>query len=97
LTLGRALADTHTIAASLAVLGIIALSQQKYEQARPFLEESLHLRESLEERSGCAHLRTLLGHLAVLQGEYRCIIPLIVESMKLRREEGNRQGIVMNL
>jgi tetratricopeptide (TPR) repeat protein len=71
-------------------LGMVAIEQGEYEQARQYLREALAMLRQLGDPSMTAHAISYSGHTVQLLGEYREAEKLLRESLELSREHGYR-------
>jgi tetratricopeptide (TPR) repeat protein len=84
-------------AQALYAAGVLAAEQNDYKQAKSYLEESLALRQGLEDKQGQAACLNSLGIVAWSQQAYRKAKSLLEKSLALRRELGETNlGPVLN-
>jgi len=91
--LAEALGDLHGIAASLNILGNVAVSQGNYSAAREQYAESLAILREIGDRPGIADSLNNLGIVESEQGNYSAARKLYAEALAIRRETGDRHSI----
>ena len=77
--------------------GILARGQGDFDKASAFLNESLEIQRSLEDKIGIANVLNSLGILAHLQGDVNKAIDQYQECLEYRREIGDTRGIAASL
>jgi tetratricopeptide (TPR) repeat protein len=95
--LARSDTPTPAWAEALNGAGALARNRTDYEQAQPWLKESLVLRRELGDKKGTAEVLINLGTVAFDRGEYPRSTALEDESLSLWRELGDRWGVVLAL
>jgi tetratricopeptide (TPR) repeat protein len=99
-TLGNysSLAHTLTEMAELKRLqaGLASSKREKallYKEARALLEQSLEIKEEVEDKAHAAYTKYILGRLALDQGKWREAQKWCGESRKVRDDNNDRAGI----
>lgn len=77
--------------------GALAFSQGDSVSARALHEESLSIRQTLQDRPNVARSLSNLGSIAEAQGDYALSRRLLEESLAIRRELQDRRGIASSL
>ena len=98
----RAMASPEDVNPSLRAkgfytLGTYANAFQDLENADRFLQQSLEIRQALDERLGIAETLNALGTLATYQKDYALAQQRYEASLVIQRELGNRKGIAAAL
>ena len=99
--LGRALEDSDITARSLTQLGrpaiFVRLPEERRQEATPFLEEALALRQQRGDRRGAASIYVHLAWLALGQRAYEKAEHLGHEALAAYREVGDDSGATVAL
>lgn len=82
---------------ALQGVGALAYAQGDYTRATLWLDESLALCRTQDDRRGSAAALNRLGLVAANQGEYARASVLYEESLALKRELGDTRGIALTL
>jgi tetratricopeptide (TPR) repeat protein len=90
----RELGNRRGIASTSNNLGYIFRTQEAYEAAIPFLEESLEIHRDLGDRWNIATNLVNLGQMTRCRGDYERARTLLEEALTIGRELDNRQIIV---
>jgi tetratricopeptide (TPR) repeat protein len=77
--------------------GILARGQGDFDNASAYLNESLDVQRSLQDKYGIANVLNSLGILAHLQGDNTKAISYYQESLEYRREIDDSRGIAASL
>ena len=78
-------------------LGITAYSVGEYEKAVSNYEESLKIKEELEDKRGIAITLHQIGMVHHVKGEYEKAVSNYEESLKIKEELGDKRGIAITL
>jgi predicted ATPase len=100
--LGTALAGPGVLpapvqATALHWAGVLAWSQGDYDEARAWLDHSLALRRSLDDRPGIAAVLTSLGAVALSLGDYDGAGAFFTTSLDLARAAGDQPALALAL
>jgi tetratricopeptide (TPR) repeat protein len=93
----RAVADHHTMASALFLLGLTAFDRGELEQARAHHQASLTLERELGYHHGMALDLTRLGDIALAQGNPAEAETLGEEALAIWRDRGDAWGIAWAL
>lgn len=80
-------------ASGLYTLGGYATASQDFENAYRFMQQSLEIRQGLNEQRGIAQIFNMLGLLANYQKDYALAQQRYKASLAIHRELGNRRGV----
>lgn len=97
LLLFQELGDTHGIAHSLHVLGLIAERRSDYKAAKSLHEEALQLFREMNDKEGIAYSLTDLAYGAIDRGEFKLARSLAMEGLSFFRMLGDKRGTVYAL
>jgi len=93
LALFREVGDKEGAASSLHNMGLLALAQGEFAEARALLEESLALHREVGNKAGMAHsLSALASALFDSEGSPSTIRALLEESLTLAQEVGDKEA-----
>jgi len=82
---------------TLYLRGFLLLDLGTYEEARSCYEESLSIRERIEDKSGAAYARVNLGEIALRQGDYRIANLFWEQAIRQFEEIQDRRGFSLTL
>ena len=94
---GRESGDKHSLAHSLALLGMAEATVGDYAQAHPHLDEGIALFREMGDRWGLAWSLNHLGWSNLLQSNYPEARSLFEESLAIWRELGDRWALAVPL
>jgi non-specific serine/threonine protein kinase len=93
----RELGDLHGLSTELQFAGVVEFERGNRAQARPLLEESLHISLRIENKSAMPRVLKHLGHFAEMEGDYVAAWRYYEESLAICREigEGHMTTIIL--
>ncbi|HET7641501.1 MAG TPA: tetratricopeptide repeat protein, partial [Ktedonobacteraceae bacterium] len=97
LLLFQELGDTHGIAYSLHMLGLIAQRRSDYQAARSRHEEALQLFREMNDKEGIAYSLTDLAYGAIDRGDFKLARAQAMEGLSFFRILGDKRGTVYAL
>ena len=77
--------------------GILADYQSDFQAAMRYHEESLSIRQELEDNTGIASSLANLGNVYHIQGDYASARPLFEQSLHLRQKSGDKLAVASSL
>jgi predicted ATPase/DNA-binding SARP family transcriptional activator/uncharacterized protein HemY len=91
--------ETNSAARAYALAGMakLCIRQADYSDAERYLEESLRIRQTLEDAEGIAAVVGKLGTIAMWRGDFARARDYCEESLRLNQELGNNSGIAYML
>jgi tetratricopeptide (TPR) repeat protein len=89
--------DHAVRARALCGAGLLAFSQDDYDQARMLFAESLALQRMVGDKERIAQVLTNLGLVAYWQGDYRQAVALLEEALGLFRQIQDKYGMASSL
>jgi predicted ATPase/DNA-binding response OmpR family regulator len=89
--------DRGVRAKALCGAGVLAFTQDDYDQAQAYFTESLALQRLIGDKACIAQVLTNLGLVAYWQGEYRRAVALLEEALGLFRQTQDKYGIASAL
>ncbi len=89
--------NQEELAMSLNTLGLVALSEEDFENASDLHQQSLELRQQLDDQNGIADNLINLGNVAKNRGDTARAVELYEQSLAIKQKLGDQRGIAGSL
>lgn len=89
--------DTQGIGTALEHRASFLFRQQKYSEARPYIDKVLAIRQKQQDTVGLSYVYLNLAEYYTATGAYEKALDKVKHSTRLRKAIGDTQGVIVNL